>query len=130
MAVEHHRPFTPIGGGGPHVQEEAVFVRRRLIAALAARLQRRRAQLQGITEPCPGLKRRCGFEAARSGNRTCVGDALEGYEPGRLHAANTPTRRVRFNKFTVPGVYEGVGMWKNSGTGQSSRSACDEFAPR
>ncbi len=43
VAVEHHRSFAPVGGWSPNVQKEAILVRRRLVAPLAAWLHCRRA---------------------------------------------------------------------------------------
>ena len=91
MAIKHHRPFACVGSRRPHVQEEAIFSGCRFVpSSRSAGLWRRRAEFQCIAHTSPRLKRRRGFEAVRSRDRTGVGNASESHQTSTFGAANTP----------------------------------------
>ena len=129
MAIEHHRPFAPIGGRSPDIQEEAVFIRRRLVVALTARLQGQGAELKSVTNARPGLKWWCSLETIRSRNGSGVRDALESRQAVALCSANAAVRGVDFDELRLGGISKGVAPRKRSRSGKNERTSSNKFAP-
>jgi hypothetical protein len=107
MAIRHDRPLARIGGGSPHVQNQAIPIGRWFVAPGGPARLKRRPEFQGIAHTRPALEWRRGFEAVRSGYRAGIGDTAEDRQGNPAFTPNKTVRGLHLDELGLFGLREG-----------------------